>query len=594
MYQSSNFEEEAFGVRRTVDHIKSKNKPIEPTLFTKNPLTKKQNKNVMKGNNNLKKHNIQPAANEIAEGISFADALSGAKSRKIITSQVQQPLEKLENNDDNINDEDDNKGVVIIEKETQMEPQISSTSTLPPNEKEPSIHEEQKNEPIHDNHDNIKAETTDSNPKTLEEIEAQLRSTSSHPNNHDHPIQNNNNNNLIGGNGGNNLLHVLLPGLSPNPPPPPQQQQPVQRLDAHPQSNVPFDINTFFRNHQQRQQQGHFIPLPNVSAINRDLVQKPNLTIEQELKQNKEDNVDGDSSEGSNNKSNHDVEEHQRVLKIVDDLYALLLELEQLNRNRDQMEQSKFSVLVTEKVDAIWKIFNIEDSSNIVSILSVSKGQTLISRVLPYISDYQQNGLMTIIASHIADLPFRPSELEVNKVDLVDYKEKLELRLSFLMRHVSAFLVQSPLSYIIDALSYTANHSNFNCLIASMSGQGYLGNLLSNALSKAEHQPMNEEESKKYTLAIDQIFNKFMDNIPLLVTMATIENTSLWILINSLATSCNPNQFKRLMNEFRGIILMTLNNIECMKRSYQNISFSAKLTYPILVKLNETLNMHEF
>lgn len=107
-------------------------------------------------------------------------------------------------------------------------------------------------------------------------------------------------------------------------------------------------------------------------------------------------------------------------------------------------------------------------SSNVVSILSVSKGQTLISRVLPYISDYQQNGLMTIIASHIADLPFRPSELEVNKVDLVDYKEKLELRLSFLMRHVSAFLVQSPLSYIIDALSYTANHSNFNCLIASM------------------------------------------------------------------------------------------------------------------------------
>lgn len=46
---------------------------------------------------------------------------------------------------------------------------------------------------------------------------------------------------------------------------------------------------------------------------------------------------------------------------MVDDLYSLLLELEQLHRNRDQMEQSKFSILVTEKVDAIWKIFNIEE-----------------------------------------------------------------------------------------------------------------------------------------------------------------------------------------------------------------------------------------
>lgn len=62
---------------------------------------------------------------------------------------------------------------------------------------------------------------------------------------------------------------------------------------------------------------------------------------------------------------------------------------------------------------------------------------------------------------------------------------------------------------------------------------------------------MSEEESNKYRLAIDQIFNKFMDNVPLLVTMATIENTSLWILLNSLATSCNQNQFKRLMTEFR-------------------------------------------
>lgn len=224
-------------------------------------------------------------------GISFADALSGVKNRKIITTQDQQPPEKSsDNNDNNKNDNDNDIKVNAIEKDPQIEPQSSS---LPPNEKESSI-QEQKDELIQSDHDNVKTEitTTGSNPKTLEEIEAQLRSSSSLPNNHDHdnPIQNNNNNNnnnLISGNGGNNLLHVLLPGLSPNPPQ--QQSQTVQGSDAHPQTNIPFDINTFFRNHNQ--QQGHFIPHPNMSAINRDLVQKPNLTIEQELKQNKEDNV---------------------------------------------------------------------------------------------------------------------------------------------------------------------------------------------------------------------------------------------------------------------------------------------------------------
>lgn len=209
----------------------------------------------------------------IISGISFAAALNGIKKNKTNkTNQEQQKADEY------------NEIEVEAIKEHKTEPQPSSLS--PPSNDTIQLIQKQSDEPVQ--HDDVKlsSSSTTSNPKTLEEIESQLRP--SHQNNHNQPnplVQTNNN----AANGGNNLLHVLLPGLSSN------SQQTEQVPVAHPQSSVPFDINTFFRNHQQQEiimhQQSHFHSHPNISTINRDLVQKPNLTLEQELKQDKEDSA---------------------------------------------------------------------------------------------------------------------------------------------------------------------------------------------------------------------------------------------------------------------------------------------------------------
>jgi hypothetical protein len=71
-----------------------------------------------------------------------------------------------------------------------------------------------------------------------------------------------------------NLLYQLLPGLA-------SQQQ---STSSQPPPTEPVDINSFFKKHQsQRTEQVNHIPQPSIH--------KPNLTPEQERKQQEEDDT---------------------------------------------------------------------------------------------------------------------------------------------------------------------------------------------------------------------------------------------------------------------------------------------------------------
>ncbi|KAI8092996.1 topoisomerase II-associated protein PAT1-domain-containing protein [Halteromyces radiatus] len=672
---SSTFEEEAFAVRKPTQ-LQSKlgtgTKQQQSNILKKNPfatqyLDPKTSKSTIASHSKNKEH-APSSGRQVSSGISFVSALSG----KIPETQ--------DKNDDNTSNKDIQDNTII-----------GTTSTIP------STTSTKINE--------INSTNQPHTTTTLQELEANIRQRSDITTGQSHPVVYNLSD--IEGrkdqmqSSNRNLLHQLLPGLSQQPqstPPPPVNQK-------------PFDIESFFQNHQA-----------NVPPHQRNpIVQKPNQTVEQEIEQKEEDDakngynglmnakdlrfidqiqqsqllaanqqpssdfyyqmymtpngnqphmppvvnghypimmmnnnndpeqqtqspteiranldkiledvkydrehMDGDSTttttsttatadqdkEQSNNatdehesiqeKKTYLKKDHHHLLKTIESIYFLVLQVEQSYRERDgnatgvpgNTQNATSSPSSSTRQDTIQKIWDTlttkQKIPTIISILSVNKGMSLIGRILPHLNDHQRHILMTTIAYHFVDIipPLNSTNPRISQ-----YQQQQRQNIDYIHPSVTACLENSlywcSLSYISQILSVASNHPDFQSLIGTKTGQRFLGSLLFHAKGKQQQQqqqspPLSEKDIEQWQKVYQDYFTKTIKASAILKETIRLENMEGWLLLNAMIGCCDQQQKEKMIFEFREIVSTTVKTISDLTSNFVPVPYHIQAVFPIV------------
>ncbi|ORY99484.1 topoisomerase II-associated protein PAT1-domain-containing protein [Absidia repens] len=300
--------------------------------------------------------------------------------------------------------------------------------------------------------------------------------------------------------------------------------------------------------------------------------------------------------------------DHQQLLKTIESIYFLVLQVEQSYREVNgaipSIHNSAPSASTTrqETMSKIWEILAMDQSSpTVISILKVNKGMSLIGRLVPHLNDSQRQILMTTIAYYFVDI-LPPSLLPTNSTDAhgshqqqqqpqhqrqnVDY---IHPSISGCLEHI---LFGASLSYISQILSSASNHPDFKLLLGTTTGHRFLGTLLFHAMGKQQQQQYQQEsDCKQWRTSFGSYFDKAMESSSLIKNMAHLDNLGVWMLLNSMVGCCNPQQKELMANAYRETVSVTMKTISDLERNRVPVPYAIQGAYPVVNELWSNLSL---
>ncbi|KAI8342018.1 topoisomerase II-associated protein PAT1-domain-containing protein [Chlamydoabsidia padenii] len=636
---SATFEEEAFGVKSTGNPInRGTNRQDKPSIWTKDPFAPKKfnDSGLSKGDNLLKKMAYRskappPSNREISAGLSFASILSGNASRVMdstgINSEGNTHIENPQPNDPpaTLPDKDQAQpsGATVQGQEINGQSQDATTENhhpivysltdveakigqpqapkknllyqllpgLAPPPQTPVNHAPVDINSFFEKHQSKQQQHTRHmpsihKPNLTAEQELKQKEEDNGKSSYD---------GLMTANNKKFINHIEQSQLATST----QQSSGDYYHEMYRANNNGGHYQQPLVNHQ----------LPPVNINNMDYQQNQHIYAEKDkcaeldtilsdimknqlgAKGDSEKDTTEDELHQKDNKEQHRPKnDRQLLLKTIESMYFLILEVEQLSR---QMQLSGTTTR-QETMDKIWGMLTTDQSPPaVISILSVNKGMSLIARLLPHLEDHKRSILMTSIAYHFVDLL---PPLNTNDGNISTYQQQQRQNVDYLHPSITGCLENTlfcaSLSYIGQVLSSVSNHPDYKNLIGTVTGHRFVGSLLFHARGKQQQQ-VTDTDNEQWRAGFDSFFNNTMVLSPLIKDMAHVENMGLWMLLNSMAACCNEQQKESMGNDYREPLLVAMKTLTDMTRTHPlpYLPYHLQATFPIVNELWATLGL---
>lgn len=293
----------------------------------------------------------------------------------------------------------------------------------------------------------------------------------------------------------------------------------------------------------------------------------------------------------------------RHVLKITEDMYTIVLELEQMRRQgppqaRHEDEQNEkdrveaFNEKYAAKVEKLWKTLRLTETSEtpfLVSLLSIAKGKKLIPRIVRQLNHDQNLALLTVFIGNFSRLQvcrhvIYPGTVvanvdEAKKQQFVNF-EDVELFMNATAPPLLAFIAEAPLRIVDGLLHLLLDKNDILAVAQTKPGLAFLTMLLSRAEilkqgggSLQGLAPPTPEEIGRWQELYGNLFNTLQGryltifpslyylvplnpNTPMMQLSLAVDDMYVWQFLAAMAVGASMDQQHILVTEVRYILLI--------------------------------------
>ncbi|KAI5795599.1 topoisomerase II-associated protein PAT1 [Geopyxis carbonaria] len=293
--------------------------------------------------------------------------------------------------------------------------------------------------------------------------------------------------------------------------------------------------------------------------------------------------------------------DRKSLLKIIENIYDALLELEVHERERSKLpvvqpNQSPHETHVqwemkrdqlAQKLYVEMKVLEpIDQSSNIshpfIAILSFSKMKRAIPRIFRHLDPEQRVTVLTIIVVHLDVLDvvrhgiYRPDETQLPSA----FREEIDMFSSNVLPPLLSYMYEAPLSIAVGLLQLLLDRVDVRSISKTKIGLAFLTMFFSRAEIVKQSGQADEKELQDWESTYCRFFDKlqgyWMDCFP--PSGRFVDDQYVWQFLASMAVGANMQQQQILVASIRDRVL-------------ENVQASKVLPQEIGVQKRENVNL---
>lgn len=293
----------------------------------------------------------------------------------------------------------------------------------------------------------------------------------------------------------------------------------------------------------------------------------------------------------------------RHVLKITEDMYTIVLELEQMRRqgppqarHEDEQDEKErieaFNQKYAAKVEKLWQTLRLTEVSEtpfLVSLLSIAKGKKLIPRIVRQLNHDQNLALLTVFIGNFSRLQVCRHVIypgtavanvdEAKKQQFVNF-EDVELFMNATAPPLLAFIAEAPLRIVDGLLHLLLDKNDILAVAQTKPGLAFLTMLLSRAEilkqgggSLQGLAPPTPEEMNRWQELYGNLFNTLKGryltifpslyylvplnpNTPMMQLSLAVDDMYVWQFLAAMAVGASMDQQHILVTEVRYVLFL--------------------------------------
>lgn len=265
------------------------------------------------------------------------------------------------------------------------------------------------------------------------------------------------------------------------------------------------------------------------------------------------------------------------LLKLIETIYATLLEIESLERSRpapapegetqDEEKLREWQSKLNVQVDKLWdelQVVTAQDPNTnevhpFIAILSHDKGKKLIPRIFRHISQKQHLTILTRVIAHIDTLDVVKYGAYVDGQDLKPkVKESIDLFSQTVLPPLVHLISESPFDVVIGLLDILLNSSNSVLVGSSKIGLAFLTVLISRAELISQQDEVASEELDNWQTTFNKLFNNLQGHLSGIFPPRNVDDSYVWHFLASLALAAKLEHQRVIVDEVRERIFGTM------------------------------------
>jgi DNA topoisomerase 2-associated protein PAT1 len=295
-----------------------------------------------------------------------------------------------------------------------------------------------------------------------------------------------------------------------------------------------------------------------------------------------------------------DAHDKRHVLKITEDMYTIVLELEQMRRqgppqprhsNEDEDDEKDrvkaFDEKYAVKVEKLWKTLRLTEHSEspfLISLLSIAKGKKLIPRIVRQLNPDQNLALLTVfignfsrlqVCRHVIYPGTTVANVDEAKKQMFVTFDDVELFMNATAPPLLTFIAEAPLRIVDGLLHLLLDKNDIFTVAQTKPGLAFLTMLLSRAEilkqgggSLQRLGPPTPEEMARWQELYSNLFNTLKGrylaifpslyylvplnpNTPMMQLSLSVDDMYVWQFLAAMAVGASMDQQHILVTEVR-------------------------------------------
>jgi DNA topoisomerase 2-associated protein PAT1 len=339
-------------------------------------------------------------------------------------------------------------------------------------------------------------------------------------------------------------------------------------------------------------------------------VRNPRQVLQVSSQQTSEKTADQHHPPAASGESKTKVDNKRNVLKIIEDMYTIILELEQMSRQgppvpreKDDGEEEKeqdelkdetldaaaaFHEKLVLNTDKLWNALRIDESDDatpfLISLLSIAKGMKLIPRIFRQLSNDQSLTMLTVIVTHFSKLVVcrnviypgtAVADVDEAKKQLFVTYDNVELFMNATAPPLLRVIAEAPLSTVVHLFQLLIQKNNVVMVAQTKPGLAFLTMLLSRAeilkqgggVLQGLSAPSQEELAhwqELYGYLFETLRNRYIStfpsmyylvpiipNTPMIQLSLNVDDIYVWQFLAAMAVGASMDQQHILVTDVR-------------------------------------------
>ncbi|BFZ62519.1 DNA topoisomerase 2-associated protein pat1 [Saitoella coloradoensis] len=264
-------------------------------------------------------------------------------------------------------------------------------------------------------------------------------------------------------------------------------------------------------------------------------------------------------------------EGHRNTLRSIENVFDLLLELEERQRKQPNPEDeeafAEWQGKHDELIQQLWDELRVMDPIDpvaqpvhpFISYVSYTKGKKSIPRVFRLINSEQRMTILTMIVAHLNTLDVVKNAVAVPTSSV---REEVDIFMGTVMPQLLGYINEAPLRIVTGLLGILLERVDVVYISRSKVGLAFLTMLTSRAESLRQNPeaPPADAELSQWSLIFNALFARLQGNFSLAFPQAhgLVDDVYVWQWLASIAVGASMEQQHVLVTEVRDKVLDTV------------------------------------